>query len=66
MYYEMSTKQGWVCPKCGRVYAPFTPMCLYCGGEESVSIPTTTGTPPEWGDRSWAFKGGANENPEHK
>lgn len=23
--------QGWVCPKCGRVYSPYTPMCLYCG-----------------------------------
>ena len=23
---------GWVCPKCGRVYAPNQEMCLYCGG----------------------------------
>ena len=22
---------GWVCPKCGRVYAPSTSMCCYCG-----------------------------------
>ena len=22
---------GWVCPKCGRVYAPSQEMCLYCG-----------------------------------
>ena len=22
--------QGWVCPKCGRVYSPFTSMCSYC------------------------------------
>lgn len=22
---------GWICPKCGRVYAPTQSMCLYCG-----------------------------------
>lgn len=31
---------GWVCPKCGRVYAPNQEMCLYCGGG-SVSLPVT-------------------------
>lgn len=40
--------KGWVCPKCGRVYAPSTPMCWYCGGEEAVTVtnqPTTSATP---------------------
>ena len=23
---------GWLCPKCGRVYAPTQMMCLYCSG----------------------------------
>lgn len=23
---------GWICAKCGRVYAPTQMMCLYCGG----------------------------------
>lgn len=27
----MFGQQGWICPKCGRVYSPFTRMCLYCG-----------------------------------
>lgn len=34
---------GWVCPKCGRVYAPNQEMCLYCGGG-SISSP---GAPPK-------------------
>ena len=27
---------GWVCPKCGRVYAPNQEMCLYCGQKEQA------------------------------
>lgn len=29
-------QQCWICPKCGRVYSPTTPMCLYCKNETSV------------------------------
>lgn len=29
-------QQGRICPKCGRVYLPTTPMCLYCKNETSV------------------------------
>lgn len=31
-YNGLFGQQGWICPKCGRVYSPFTPMCLYCKG----------------------------------
>jgi len=24
-------QQGWECPKCGSVYAPFMPVCTRCG-----------------------------------
>lgn len=30
--------QGWICPKCGRVYSPFTHMCMYCGGIQEQNI----------------------------
>lgn len=28
-YNGMFGQQGWICPKCGRVYSPFTQMCLF-------------------------------------
>lgn len=31
-------KRGWVCPKCHRVYSPYTTKCEHCGGtSESLS-----------------------------
>ena len=35
---------GWICPKCGRVYAPTQMMCLYCGGS-SISKQTDSAQP---------------------
>ena len=32
----MGNKQGWECPKCGRVYAPWVSMCSYCGNDKSI------------------------------
>lgn len=33
--------QGWICPKCGRVYSPYTHMCPYCGPKHSHETVTT-------------------------
>lgn len=32
-------QEGWVCPKCGRVFSPTTSQCPYCGGEEGATVP---------------------------
>lgn len=28
--------QGWTCPRCGRVYSPFTHTCEYCNREITI------------------------------
>ena len=40
--FLVMTPQGWVCPTCGRVYSPYTPMCYYCGGEQKTTTYTTS------------------------
>ena len=40
--FLIMTPQGWVCPTCGRVYSPYTPMCYYCGGEQKTVTYTTS------------------------
>lgn len=35
-YNNFFGQQGWICPKCGRVYSPFTTMCPYCKNEGSI------------------------------
>ena len=27
---SMNTNNGWICPKCGRVHAPYIPECQHC------------------------------------
>ena len=41
----MGNKQGWECPKCGRVYAPWVSTCFYCGDNfRSVTQTSVTQT----------------------
>lgn len=37
-------QQGWICPKCGRVFSPFTSMCPYCKGNDNSNLITATDT----------------------
>lgn len=43
-------EQGWVCPKCGRVFSPRTYECPYCNNPEIIKTPTTTKLPQEESD----------------
>lgn len=36
------TRIGWICPKCRRVYSPYTAMCYYCGGENIITTTSTS------------------------
>lgn len=38
--------KGWICPKCGRVYAPWIDKCQYCGGSTITNMPPTC--PYQW------------------
>ena len=46
LFQNINYTTGWVCPKCGRVYSPSTPMCSHCGGDEVVTNVTTDMTSP--------------------
>lgn len=37
-YNGMFGQQGWIFPKCGRVYSPFTQMCLYCKPNNTTTV----------------------------
>lgn len=41
----MADNKGWVCPKCGRVYAPFMPDCPPCNS----NVPLFSTTPAAGG-----------------
>jgi len=41
-----SENKGWICPKCGRVYAPWIDKCQYCGGSTITNMPPTC--PYQW------------------
>ena len=40
-------EQGWICPKCGRVFSPRTYECHYCNSSEVVKTSTTTELPQQ-------------------
>ena len=38
---QMFGQYGWICPKCGRVFSPFTTMCPYCKKEDITNLPNS-------------------------
>jgi len=33
---------GWICPKCGRVMAPFVDSCKFCGSDSTLAVTPNT------------------------
>ena len=46
-YGVINTQQGWICPKCQRVYAPWVDKCQYCDGSTITNTPPTI-CPYQW------------------
>lgn len=46
--FPVSREYGWICPKCGRVYSPLTPTCLYCGNNNVMPPTIDTAPTKEW------------------
>ena len=42
-YYTIPAQQGWVCPKCSAVMAPWQSYCVNCkGANKTITAPNTT------------------------
>lgn len=37
--------QGWICPKCGKVFSPNTSECIYCNNNTHTYTTTTIKNP---------------------
>lgn len=46
----VNPQYGWVCPKCGAVYAPFMPNCTRCVGQDKYHTFSASNTAVEEDD----------------
>ena len=56
MYYhnnELPPQQGWICPKCGRVNAPWMPTCGCVSSQTTATASTTYDYVWEYVDGEW-------------
>lgn len=56
--YNIPEQTGWICPKCGRVMAPFAFECSYCNKKYDITT-INTGTAPINNVVTTAYNGGA-------
>lgn len=56
MLYQLQAQQGWQCPVCKKIYAPFIQECLHCNNVET-ELKTTDGEglTIDW-NKHWAEK----------
>ena len=44
---DKNSEKGWICPKCGRTYAPWVSSCFYCG-QHSITYTNPCPWYPTW------------------
>ena len=55
--------RGWICPKCGRVYAPWVDKCQYCGSSTiTYTSPICPFSTTTWSCSNTADQSTANIN----
>ena len=45
---KIDVRQGWECPKCGKVYAPWVSECSLCGRNEGHTTWTSSDASTKW------------------
>lgn len=51
----MSEQSGWICPKCGRVYAPWVKECEACNPVKVAPTPEPWTQPYPWYPYPWTI-----------
>ena len=61
-YEQPAAQQGWICPKCGTVWAPWQPCCTICG-DNRTTFATGVSTSPviDWTPKQTTTDGSAND-----
>lgn len=58
MYENFMTENiGWVCPRCGKVHAPFVPSCDCNNSTDAASTASVSSLPSNKCPHSWRFTG---------
>lgn len=46
--FDIEQRKGWVCPRCGRCYAPYIAECSYCNADTGDRMRSTETSVQRW------------------